>query len=119
MGISRHELSQTLAEGSQYKNLRTTSRSGASKNLTGIQQLRHERDHLTFHVRNLETETPGCRNAVGPLEAQVSQILRFRGMVDVESQKSNAPQADVLGLRANNCGSKEEAAQLANASSLQ
>ena len=44
--ILRHELSRSLAEGSHYQNLFTTSRSGASESSSDIQQLRQERDHL-------------------------------------------------------------------------
>ena len=42
----------SVAEGSLYQNLVTTSRSGAPENSPETQHLRHERDHLTGHCRN-------------------------------------------------------------------
>ena len=63
-------------------------------------QLRHEREHLTVHHRNLETETLTCQRAVGSLEAQAAHVPRFRGMFEVERKISNTQQADALRLRA-------------------
>ena len=85
---------------SHYQNLCTRNRSGASDTSSEIMQLRHEREHLTVHHRNLETETLTCQRAVGSLEAQAAHVPRFRGMFEVERQISNTQQADVLGLRA-------------------
>ena len=53
----RHELSQSLGEGSHCQNLYHT---GKSRSSSEIQQLRQERDHLHVHGRNLETETLAC-----------------------------------------------------------
>ena len=50
----RRESSQSLADGSHYQNLYTTSRSGAYEISSDIQQLRHESEHLIVHGRNLE-----------------------------------------------------------------
>ena len=75
-------------------------RSGASENPAQSQQLRHEREHLTVNSHNLDTDTVRCQGTVSSLEAQVAQILRLRGMMKVERQKSNTQQADVLRLRA-------------------
>ena len=94
--ILRHELSQSLAEGSHYQNLCTTSRSGASEGSSEFLRLRQERDHLNVHGRNLETETPAFQRSVRSLEAQVAQIHQWRGMTEVEGQTSNTPQAEVL-----------------------
>ena len=60
----RHGLSRPLVPGSHCQNLCTTSRIGASENWSAIQQLRHEREHLVVHSRNLETETHRCQSAV-------------------------------------------------------
>ena len=79
-----HELSQPLAEGSNYQNLCRTSRSGASESSAEIRQLRQERDHLNVHGRNLEIETPACQSAVRSVEAHVVQIPQLRGMLEVE-----------------------------------
>ena len=72
----RHELSQSLAEGSHYQNLYTTSRNGASRSSSEIVQLRHERGQLTVHGHNLKTEKLTCQNAV--------QIPRLMRMLQVE-----------------------------------
>ena len=82
--ILRHEWSQSLAEGSQYQNLYTTSRSGASESSSDIQQSRHERDHLAAHCRNFETDTLACQSAVRSLEAQMVKIRRLRRMLEVK-----------------------------------
>ena len=86
----RHELSQSLAEGSYYQNQSTTSRSGASESSSEIQQSRQERDHLNVHGHNLETETQAGQSAVRSHEAQVVQILQMRGMIHVERLKLNS-----------------------------
>ena len=54
MEILRREESQSLGGGSHHQNLKTTSRSGASENLSEIQQPQHEREHLTD--RSLEAQ---------------------------------------------------------------
>ena len=54
--ILRRELSQCLAERAHGQNRLTTSRSGASESSSEIQQLRHEREHLTVHNHNLANE---------------------------------------------------------------
>ena len=81
--------------------------------------MRHERQHLTVHGRNLETEKLRCQSAVHSLGAQVPQIPQLRGMIDVESQISNALQSEVLRHGAENLQlsqqldrSEEEDAQL-------
>ena len=61
-----------------------------------MQQLRHEREYVTVHSRNLETEQLAWQSAVRSLEAQVSQFLHLRGMLDVERQKTNTLQEEVL-----------------------
>ena len=81
--IWRHELSQCLVEGSHYRNLYTTSRSVTSETLSEIQQLGHDREHLIVRSRNLETEKRARQSAVRSLEAQVAQIPKLRGMMDV------------------------------------
>ena len=60
----RHELSQSLLEGSHCQNLYTTSRSGASETSSEMQQLRHEDEHWTLHSRNLDCEKLRCSSAV-------------------------------------------------------
>ena len=60
----------------------------------------HDREHLTLPGPNSETESLRCQSAVGSLEAQGAKILRLRGMIEVERQKSNTLQADVLRLKA-------------------
>ena len=63
-----------LLKDHTIRNLYTTSRSGASECSSEFQQLRHEREYLTVHCRNLETETLACQSAVRSLEAQVAEI---------------------------------------------
>ena len=63
LDILRCVLFQSDAEGSHCQNLCTTGRSGVSENLSEIQHLRHERERLTAHSRNLETETQACQSA--------------------------------------------------------
>ena len=70
--ILRHESSQSLAERSHHQNLYTKNRSGAFENSLVIQQLRHERDHLIVHGRNLEAKSIRHQSAVSPLESQVA-----------------------------------------------
>ena len=48
------------------------------------EHLRHELSHLTVHSRNLETQSIECQSTVSSLEAQIAQILRLRGMIEVE-----------------------------------
>ena len=74
---------------------------------------------MTVRCRNLETETLACQSAVLYLEAQLAQIRPTRRMTDVERQKSNTPQAEVLCHGAENLQipsslnrSKEEVAPL-------
>ena len=81
--ILRHELSQSLAEGSHWENRNATSRSGASESSSEVQQLPQERDHVNVHVRNSKIETLACQSAVRSLEAQVAHILQLRGMIEV------------------------------------
>ena len=94
--ILRRELSQSLAEGSQCQNLYSTSTCDASENSSENLQLRHEREHVTVHSRNLETETPACQRAVRCLESQIAQIPHLKGMINVEGQKSNTPWTEVI-----------------------
>ena len=114
-----HELSQPLAEGSNYQNLCRTSRSGASESSAEIRQLRQECDHLNVHGRNLEIETPACQSAVRSVEAHVVQIPQLRGMLEVGKKKSTPLQAEVFRFGSNNLQIshmwdklKEELAQL-------
>ena len=73
--IDLQDLSRSLAEGSQCKNLNTTRRSGASESSSEIRSLRHEREHLTVHSRNLEIETLACQARVVPLERKLRTFL--------------------------------------------
>ena len=57
--------------------------------------------HRQLIVAALKTETQRCQNAVGSFEAHIGQIPRLRGMIEVERQKSNTLQAEVLRLGAN------------------
>ena len=50
-------------------------------------------------VTVLTVQSP-CQSLLGFLEAQVAQIPQLSEMIDVERQRSNTPQADVLRLRA-------------------
>ena len=67
-----------------------------------MQQLGHEREHLTAHSRHLETEWLRCQSAVRSLEAQVVQFFRLSGMIEVQRQTSNTLQAEVLRLGGDN-----------------
>ena len=98
----RHELSQCPVEGAHYLTRYTTCRSGVCEISSEIQQLRQERDSLTSHCRSLETEIQRCQSAVSSSEAQIAQFPRVRRMLDVEREKSNALQADVLRQMADN-----------------
>ena len=92
--ILRHELSRSVVHGAQ-------SGSGASENASEIQQLRHERASLTSQCGSLDTETQGCQKCSQFFfEVQVAHIPRVRGMLDVERQKLNTLQADVVRLKA-------------------
>ena len=78
-----------------------------------------EREHLTVHSRNLETEKLASQSAVRSLEAQVAQIPKLRGTIFVGRQKSHTQQAEVLGPGQDNPQhslnldrSEEEVAQL-------
>ena len=95
----RHELSQSLVQGAHCWTLYNTSGSGALESSSEIQQ---ERDSLTIRCRSLETEMQRLRDAVSLVELQVAQVLRLRGMLEVQRQTSNTLQADVLRLRAEN-----------------
>ena len=94
----------------------TTCRSGASENLSEIQ---HQRGRWTGHRRKLETEKLACQSAVRSLDTHVAHILQLRGMLEVERQKSETRQAEVLSFGQANLllsqqfdRSKEEVAQL-------
>ena len=98
----RHELSQSLVQGADCWTLYNTSGSGSLESSSEIQQLPQERDSLTTRCRSLETEMQRLRDAVSLVEPQVAQVLRLRGMLEVQRQTSNTLQADVLRLRAEN-----------------
>ena len=111
----RHEMFQSLTDGSHYENPFTTSRSGASESSSENQRLRHDREHSNVHSGNLETEKQACQSAVRSLGAS----SQWRGMIDVERPKSKTLQAGVLRLGSEKLqlsqhvdGSKEEVAQL-------
>ena len=50
-----------------------------------IQKVRHERDHLAVHRRNLEIETPACQNAGRPIEAMawINEIESAKSIADL------------------------------------
>ena len=77
----RHELTQSLAEGSHYFNLFTRSISDASDRSSETQQLRHGRKHWPAHSRNSETEKLACQSAVRSLATQVTQVLQMTAMI--------------------------------------
>ena len=114
----RHDVSQSLAEGSHSPNLFTTSISGASESSSEIQQVRQERDHLSVHGRILETEPPACQSAVRFLAAQVAQIRQVKVMLEVERRIFNLiSRSCSLCIRQSQISqqlnrSKEEVAQL-------
>ena len=58
----------------------TTSTSGASEISSEIQQLRSEREHSTVQLGS-RNDKMSKRSSV---EAQAAQILRLRGMIEVE-----------------------------------
>ena len=86
MGILIHELSRSLAVGSHYQNLYTTSRSVAPERSSAIQQLRQERDHMNVHGRTL-----GKRNASMSNKVRFNLLKRklCEFFSSVECSKSN------------------------------
>ena len=75
----RHELSQSLAEGTLYQNRYTTNILDASESSPEIQQLRSARDtltSLTTYCRSWESEAQRCKSGISSSEVQMALILQ-------------------------------------------
>ena len=108
----RHLLCLSLIVGSRNQNPYTTRRSGASESSSEIQQLRHEREPLIVHGRNMKTETLACPIAIQPWTSRARKGSRGRRTLrtsNAQTRRETQYRAAGLHYARSQCGLDPEA----------